>query len=260
MKKRIAMMLGLLMMAMLTLSACGTDPKSVDYNGYTYNDLKNRSDAYRTVATSLADFFKQNQITEDMFTEEERQNFIAGNDLTEAAFDAAFRWMDAEEEAGAFRSEYDDSFSVSKAGNTLTTTVRLKFEKRDVDFQVVYTYYNMKVSGVTIDPVYSLPEKLGKAGINTIISILIVFAVLVLISLLIACFNIFPYLEKKKAAQMPSQAVQKEPVDFAVNEIEPAGVQEADDTELVAVIAAAVAASSGGSVSDFVVRSIIRRK
>lgn len=252
-------MLGLLMLAMLTLSACGTDPKSVDYNGYSYNDLKDRSDAYRSVAKSLADFFKENQVTEDMFTAEERENFIAGNNLTDAYFDAAFRWIEAEEEAGAFRSEYADSFSVDKAGNTLTTTVRLKFEKRDVDFQVVYTYYNMKVSGVTIDPVYSLSEKLGKAGINTVISILIVFAVLVLISLLIACFNIFPYLEKK-AAQKSSQTVQKEPADIAVNEAETGGVQEADDTELVAVIAAAIAASSGGSVSDFVVRSIIRRK
>lgn len=260
MKKRIAMMLGLLMLAMLTLSACGTDPKSVDYNGYTYNDLKNRVDAYRTVVKSLADFFKENQISEDMFTAEERENFIAGNNLTDAYFDAAFRWIEAEEEAGAFRSEYDDSFSVDKAGNTLTTTVKLKFEERDVDFQVVYTYYNMKVSGITIDPVYSLSEKLGKAGINTVISILIVFAVLVLISLLIACFNIFPYLEKKKAAQKASQAVQKEPADIAVNEAETGGVQEADDTELVAVIAAAIAASSGGSVSDFVVRSISRRK
>ncbi len=253
-------MLGLLMMVMLTLSACGTDPKSVDYNGYTYNDLKNRVDAYRTVVMSLADFFEENQISEDMFTEEERENFIAGNNLTDAYFDAAFRWLDAEEEAGTYRSEYEDSFSVDKAGNTLTTTVRLKFEERDVDFQVVYTYYNMKVSGITIDPVYSLSEKLGKAGINTVISILIVFAVLILISLLIACFNIFPYLEKKKAAQKASQTAQKEPADIAVNEAETDGVQEADDTELIAVIAAAVAASSGGSVSDFVVRSIIRRK
>lgn len=260
MKKRIAMMLGLLMLAMLTLSACGTDPKSVDYNGYTYNDLKNRSDAYRTVVKSLADFFEENQVTEDMFTAEERENFITGNNLTDAYFDAAFRWMEAEEEAGAFRSEYDGTFSVDKAGNTLTTTVRLKFEERDVDFQVVYTYYNMKVSGITIDPVYSLSEKLGKAGINTIISILIVFAVLVLISLLIACFNIFPYLEKKNAAQKAAQDVQKEPADLAVDEAGTGGVQETDDTELIAVIAAAVAASSGGSVSDFVVRSIIRRK
>ena len=35
--------------------------------------------------------------------------------------------------------------------------------------------------------------------------------------------------------------------------------QVADDTELVAVIAAAIAASTGTSTSDFVVRSINRR-
>ncbi len=260
MKKRIAMALGLLIAAMLTLSACGADPKTVDYNGYTYNDLKNRSDSYQKIVKSLADFFQQNKISKDMFTEEERENFIEGNGLTDAYFDAAFRWLEAEEEAGAFKSVYEDSFVIEKSGNTLTATVRLKFEKRDVDFQTVYTYYNMKVSGITIDPLYSLSEKLGKAGINTVISMLVVFSVLILISLLIACFRIFPYLEKKKAAQAASVAAQKEPEDSAVKEIEPVGVQGTDDTELVAVIAAAVAASSGTEPGGFVVRSIIRRK
>lgn len=259
MKKRIAMALGLLIAAMLTLSACGADPKTVDYNGYTYNDLQNRSDSYQKIVKSLADFFRENKVTKDMFMEEERENFIEANGLTDACFDAAFRWLEAEEEAGAFKSVYDDSFHVEKSGNTFTTTVRLKFEKRDVDFQTVYTYYNMKVSGITIDPLYSLSEKLGKAGINTVISMLVVFAVLILISLLIACFNIFPYLEKRKAART-AQTVQKEPADFAMNEIDPAAVQGPDDTELVAVIAAAVAASSGTEPGGFVVRSIIRRK
>lgn len=99
---------------------------------------------------------------------------------------------------------------------------------------------------------------MSKAALNTVISMAVVFAVLILISLLISCFKIFPYLEKKKAAKAAAAVagdVEEQTTEtVAVNE-----PQVADDTELVAVIAAAIAASTGTSTSDFVVRSINRR-
>ena len=39
MKKKFALVLAIVMMV-LTLGACGTDPKTVNYNGYTYDQLK----------------------------------------------------------------------------------------------------------------------------------------------------------------------------------------------------------------------------
>jgi cell division protein YceG involved in septum cleavage len=159
-----------------------------------------------------------------------------------------------------------DSFSVDKAGKTLTTDMTLVFtaddgSTRDITFEVVYNYNTMEVTGISINPVYSMGQKLSKAGLNTLISISIVFVVLVLISLIIYAFNIFPYLEKKKQEKAKAAKAEEASADNVVSQIEQREVQQdtMDDTELVAVIAAAVAASEGTSTSDFVVRSIIRR-
>lgn len=151
---------------------------------------------------------------------------------------------------------------MEKAGNTLTSDITLTFEKRAVDFQVVYTYYSMEVTGLTLEPIYSMGEKMSKAGMNTVISVSIVFLVLVLISLIIAGFNIFPYLEKKKKQEKEQAAQQRapQPAPAAVPVPVPApAAAVSDDTELVAVIAAAIAADTGMPASGFVVRSIRRR-
>ena len=84
----------------------------------------------------------------------------------------------------------EPSFKVEKAGETLTTDLTLKFGDKDVDFQLVYDYYSMDVTGVTVTPIYSLGEKMSKAGLNTVISMSIVFVVLILISLIISCLSI----------------------------------------------------------------------
>jgi sodium pump decarboxylase gamma subunit len=177
--------------------------------------------------------------------------------VTEEQIEAAGTWLDITDEWGEFQEVDDDSFTVTKSGSTLTTDVTMIFADKNVDFQVVYEYYSMEITGITIEPIYSLGEKMSKAGLNTLISISIVFCVLILISLLIACFNIFPYLENKKAQQ--AAAAQPAPVVEAAPVAVAAPVQQTDDTELVAVIAAAIAASTGTSTSDFVVRSINRR-
>ncbi|MCM1282399.1 MAG: OadG family protein [Muribaculaceae bacterium] len=260
MKKRIAMALCILMV-MLMFGACGTDPEAVDYNGYSYDDLKAQTESGYGIAMSIADFFGQYGIAADEITEADREALIAYNGLTGEQFDAGVRWMEVVSEVGSFQEVYQDSFSVEKAGDTLTTNIRMRFEKRDVDFQVVYTYYNMKISGFTMEPVYSMSEKLSKAGINTLISILVVFCVLVLISLLIACFRIFPYLEKQKKERLAARTPVREQPEPAGSqpEIQETAAQQPDDGELIAVIAAAIAAGTGTSASDFVVRSINRR-
>ena len=165
---------------------------------------------------------------------------------------------DTLDEFGEMKKIEDDTFEVTKSGKTLTTDMTIKFAKKDVNFEVVYDYYSMDVTGISVDPIYTLGEKMEKAGLNTVISMAVVFAVLILISLLISCFKIFPYLEKKKAAKAAGQAPQQEETPAAAPAPAPVAAQT-DDTELIAVIAAAIAASTGTSTSDFVVRSINRR-
>ena len=247
MKKKIALFLSVLSVVMM-LGACGTDPTTVDYNGVTYDELYQQA---VSSGTMLKDFSKA-ELEEQAVALEEQYGESAA--LT---VDLINKWVAAMEVSGEFVEVVEDGFKVEKSGKTLTTDLLLKFEDRDVTFQLVYNYLTMELTGVTVEPVYSLGEKMAKAGMNTLICMSIVFAVLIFISLIISCFKIFPYLEakkKEKAAKAvetkTEETVQKEPVVIQ---------QSTDDTELVAVIAAAIAAYEGTSTSDFVVRSIRRR-
>ena len=91
-----------------------------------------------------------------------------------------------------------------------------------------------------------------KALMNTVIGMGTVFAVLILISLIISCFTLISKFESK-------QKKKEEPAPAAAPVVEQIAAKEelSDDTELVAVIAAAVAAYEGAASTDgFVVRSI----
>ncbi len=268
MKKKIALALSLLL-AVLMLAACGkTDPASADYNGHSYADL--RQDLYNNAGTiaALAQVLPMQDLTvEDLENKEIRDLFISNYGVTEPQLDSVAQWESICEQFGECKEFDEESFTVEKSGNTLTTDLKLVFEtgsgsRRDVDFQVVYDYYSMEITGFTIEPVYSLGEKMSKAGLNTIISMSIVFLVLILISLIIFAFRIFPYLENKKKAK--AKAAQPEPRNVlppSVPAEKPvkAPVSVSADEELAAVIAAAIAASEGTSADGFVVRSIKRR-
>lgn len=247
MKKKIALFLSVLSVVMM-LGACGTDPTTVDYNGVTYDELYEQA---VTSGTMLKDFSKEELETQADALEEQYGEEAA---LT---IELINKWVEAMEVSGSFVEVVEDGFKVEKSGKTLTTDLLLKFEDRNVTFQLVYNYHDMELTGVTVEPIYSMGEKMVKAGMNTIISMSIVLTVLILISLIISCFNIFPYLEAKKKAKAAKAA---EANTEAVAQVEPVVEQQlTDDTELVAVIAAAIAAYEGTSTSDFVVRSIRRR-
>ena len=96
---------------------------------------------------------------------------------------------------------------------------------------------------------------MARAGLNTLIGMGTVFVVLILISLIISCFGLIPKMQEKfkKKATTPEKAAPA-PVQAAAVEEE----ELSDDTELVAVIAAAIAAYEGTSTDGFRVRSIKR--
>ena len=235
MKKKIFLIAGLCL-CMLGLAACSkTDPTTVDYNGYSYDDLK--TNCQGTVQTLAS------------MTDEDKQYYLENS--TEIIANLITRWEDAVEEYGSF-VDFGD-FEITKSGKTLTAAQTLHMEDRDVILTYVYTYYSMELEDITIDGVYSVGEKMSTALMNTLMGMLVVFCVLIIISLIIYCFNIFPYLEKKKAAK--SEPAKSD----VVTQIEVREEQQTDDGELIAVIAAAIAAAEGTSTDGFVVRSIRRR-
>ena len=248
MKKKIALFLSVLSVVMM-LGACGKqDPTTVDYNGVTYDQLYEAS-------ISAVEFVSK-------LPKEQMQQYA---DLTKFEEEYALtvelckKWLAAMEVSGNYVGLDKESFTVTKSGKTLTTDLMLKFENRDVVFELVYNYHDMEMTGVTINPVYSFGEKMSTAALNTIICMSIVFTVLVCISLIISAFKIFPYLEAKKKEKAAAAAAKAVEVDNTVVEQVEQIEEYVDDTELVAVIAAAIAAYEGTSTDGFVVRSIRRR-
>lgn len=223
----------------LGLTACGEDPTKVDYNGYSYDQLKEQVQSTAQGLLAMSD----DQIEQYKSNENEQYKMLT---------DMVTRWDDATEDVGKYQKLGD--FTITKSGKTLTCEQEIVFKERSVILTFVFTYYNMELDDVTVDPVQTLGEKMANAGLNTLMGMGVVFTVLILISLIIYGFKIFPYLEQKKKknekaiVSATDENVQKIPA-----------VTATDDLELVAVIAAAIAASTGTSTDDFVVRSIKRR-
>lgn len=102
-----------------------------------------------------------------------------------------------------------------------------------------------------------MKELLIDAGFNTVLGMGTVFIMLIVMALVIYCFRIIPVLQKKfaKKEEVPETAVTNIPAAEPVF-----AVDETDNLELVAVIAAAIAAGEQVPVDSFRVRTIKRRK
>lgn len=169
--------------------------------------------------------------------------------------------------------------SVTEDGGNVTVTLKAVYEKRDVEYTFVYEEnpayaYSYELTGnsvapyqlkeVTATPEYTFSEKMGKAGANTLMGMGTVFVVLIFISLIIGQFEKINNLvtgvgNKKKqnesqTASAPVVSVNAQPTTSAGNLME--------DSQLVAVITAAVVAASqaSGGSDRLVVRSIRKAK
>ena len=109
------------------------------------------------------------------------------------------------------------------------------------------------LSSVAFNGVYTLGEKMSKAALNTVMGLAVVFIMLIFISLIIYCFKFIHEAEERAAAKKKAS----EPAPAPAPVVEET-VEEEDDLELVAVIAAAIAASEGTDPNGLVVRSIKR--
>lgn len=161
-------------------------------------------------------------------------------------------WADAADKVGDFESFGD--FTVTKAGKTITCKQGLDYSKRDAELVFVYTTRgsHMVLTGVNLNLKYTLGETMGRAGMNVLLGMGTVFAILIIICLVIYAFNIIPYLQKKFSED-------KQPVEAAVETAREVIPVDNNNDELIAVIAAAVSAYTGESTDDFVVRKIRRR-
>lgn len=240
MKNRIAWIAGMVLL-MLTLCACSKDTAEADYNGYTAQDLQ---DVCLQTAETLEGLSQQQAI--QYYTYYAAQD---GGELYAALMD---QWINVRPQVGGLVGYKD--FEVNQAGKTITAIQTISHEERDITLTYVFNAHTMEVTDIQVQPVYTLGETMHKAGLNTLMGISVVFVILVLISLVIYCFNIIPMLQKRYAAQADLITEDK-----AEENEEEEVANHRDDGELIAVIAAAVAMETGMDTDDFVVRSIKRR-
>ena len=178
----------------------------------------------------------------------------SGDDFTTSAMQS---WQTSKDELGA-KKDSNGETTVTFKDDQYTVTVPLKFEKAEANFVYVFDSQGTPTS-MSVDVQYGMGKTLQRAGLNTLMGIGTVFVMLILLSLLISLFRFIPNPEAKKAAEAKAAKVAKEAVAIAAA---PAQAEEnlADDGELVAVIAAAIAAAEGTTTDGFVVRSIRKVK
>ena len=189
-------------------------------------------------------------------TDEQIEAYMeSGDDFTENAMTA---WNGAKEELGDMKET--GSVEIEYSNDEYTATVPVTFEKEDAEFIYVFDK-NLTPTSLSVDVKYSFATTMKNAALNTVMGLGTVFVILVMLIFLISLFQFIPgsgaqeAKAKKKAAEEAAAA--PTPVSVAA-----VPVQEADNSELIAVIAAAIAASEGTSTDGFVVRSIrkINRK
>ena len=160
-------------------------------------------------------------------------------------------WKGVKDELGK-RTSDEVVVTVTEEDKIYTATQNVKFEKADADF--IYTFDNtMTPTNLVINVNYPMSENLKRAGLNTLMGLGTVFIMLFFLSLVISLFKFIPNGSKKKAAQEAAS-----PAPVRAPEPEPVYEEETDDQELIAVIAAAIAAAEGTTPDGFVVRSIRR--
>lgn len=168
-------------------------------------------------------------------------------------------WQSGVKECGNFIGR--DEYSYKETNGKIEVTAPAEFEKVDATITFMFDS-DSKLESMTISAKMSTGEILEKAGLNTVLGMGTVFVVLIIIAFII---SLFKYIPKIQAAftKKPAESEKKEvPAPAAP---ESASVQETatDDTELIAVIAAAIAAAEAErketSTDGFIVRSIRRR-
>lgn len=184
-------------------------------------------------------------------TEEQIESLITSDDaFTVSAMTA---WTDNREETGEYVEIISSEVEENEEGLYVIKS-NVKFEKKEVTVTMNFDPTAGMPTYMTMEVQYSTGELIGQAGMNTIMGIGTVFGVLLFLTILIGCFkfigNAVDGTNKKTAQKAAPAPVAASPV-----------VEEnlVDDGELVAVIAAAIAASENTSTDSFVVRSIRRK-
>ena len=249
MKKKISLLICSLILV-LSIAGCGAKKETVQYNEETlqqYAEIVIGSFSQMDAET-FENFKKSSDLQVNMMMMQsglpvEKEEFISMIDS----------WNAAIEECGAFIShgEYETE---EKKGSIVVKT-EAEYEHRKATIEISFDHDDLSMKSMDISAHFTMGEIMKKAGLNTVLGMGTVFLVLIFLAFIISLLKYIPMIIEK--VNRKEEIGKERPIEEkAVEEVE----EETDDLELVAVIAAAIAAESGMSTDDFVVRSIKRKK
>ena len=239
--KKLLLVLGMIT-CMFGLTACGGTVEEVDNYGVTEEQAFEYADG-------LIDTMNQIVLAGQM-EQYESDNVI---------YTALTNYEKALVDMGNYQSVTDHEI-IYDDGILMNVTIQGSLRPANVEIMLDE---ELALLSISTNVVYTFGETMTKAALNTLMGMGTVFAVLILIIILISSFSFIPKIqeafsgkkeEKKDTTdKVVEQIIKKEEITYSED--------LSDDAELVAVIAAAIAAYEGsGSASGYVVRSLKRRK
>lgn len=251
------------------LTACGSEP---EYTDYEKEKMKNAKGVAEHLAMPyLVEFMDDAKL--DYFsdyTPEEIAEVVAGDTMIQTQYGTIYLNADGNAMKSAvvsFNNAADIIGEVKEIGEvtaeiddkTIIVTVPVVGSLKKGNAEIIFSNdMFLKVESAALNEESTMGDAMVKAALNTIIGMGTVFIVLVLISFIIAAFGFIPKIQAKMADRKNNKELKGDSVDNTIAQIaEKEAVDVTDDYELVAVIAAAIAASEGAASTDgFVVRSV----
>ena len=248
----------LMLTCILGLTACNGEKET----------LKHDPQVIKAQAVNMANFVRQDNLVEEL---KQMPELLDLNDdglniLSIALFndygvrtegqvviDGYDSWCNNCEDLGEVTIGNINDVDIDAKEDELIVNVPLQGTIHNGSVEVMFDK-NLHITSVTTNVSYSFEEYMKKAGVNTAIGMGTVFIMLIVIMFIIYLLGFCC----KSAGQKKGEDKKADSVDKAIEGIV-AREESTDDTELVAVIAAAIAAYEGASDTDgFVVRSIKR--
>lgn len=190
----------------------------------------------------------------DVVAQGAAEQYIAYDESLASVFSS---WESGMEELGSYVETIGHEVKIDGDEVIVNTAIKgsaldPKGEPRTADVELIYNAKDYVIISMVVNVNYTMGEKMTNAALNTLLGMGTVFAVLLLISFIISSFTLISKFEKKEKKSEAEKSV-----DNTIAQIIEA--EEADDTELIAVISAAIAAyeaANGGSSDGVVIRSV----
>lgn len=164
-------------------------------------------------------------------------------------------WLAVKDNLGAYEAAKEHDISADDS--TITIESACDFANGEGTVTIILDRDTLTPDSISFaEANASLGKTMQEAALNTVMGLGIVFLVLLFLSFLISQFKHIAKLEEKMTKKNAPEAPKVAPAP-AAPVAAPAPVEETvDDGELIAVIAAAIAAAEGTTTDGFVVRSI----